>query len=243
MKAERAQKDHYIWEHWNLPMSKHSQEILKIIGAKKDMKIVDCAVGEGRYAMPMAAVGADVTGVDNSDFIISNLKKKLAANQLDVKIVKQDIRDTLPFKAGYFDMAVSLGTTIHIDRYEDLCEELYRVTKPGGKIVIEAYNKYHITSFLEKMYQLIDLKIRKKEFVNRIPIYLRSQKEILKPFKEKNCDIKIHGFYPVLPNALPVLGTKGGIIQWIPGLSYGLRHVKLLNPFSQVIILEIEKRP
>lgn len=236
-----AKKDHYIWKSWNLPLSKHAIEVLKIADAKQGMKIIDCAVGEGRYAMPMATSGAEVTGVDNSDFIIGNLKKKLKENNLNVQIVKQDIRDTLPYTAGHFDMAVSLGTSIHIDRYDDLCNELYRVTKPGGKLVVEAYNKYHITSFLEKAYQLFDLKIRRKNFQNRIPIYLRSQKEILAPFKDKNCKIKVHGFYPILPNSLPIIGTKGGINQHVPGLSYGLRHIKWLNFLSQVIILEIEK--
>jgi len=236
-----AKKDHYIWEHWNLPVSKHSTEVLKIINAKPGMQVIDCAVGEGRYAMPMAQSGAAVTGVDNSDFIIGRLRKKLDENKLHVNIVKQDIRDPLPFKPGHFDRAVSLGTTIHIDRYNEVCEELYRVTKKGGKVVVETYNKFHITSFLEKMYQLFDLRFRKKEFKKRIPIYLRSQQEILAPFKGKNCTIKMHGFYPILPNSLPIIGTKGGINQLIPGLSYGLRHVSWLIPLSQVIILEIEK--
>jgi len=236
-----TKKEHYIWKEWNLPLSKHAIEVLNIIDAKSGMKIIDCAVGEGRYAIPMSKSGAEVTGVDNSDFIIANLRKKTCANNVNVHILKQDICDKLPFENAHFDMAVSLGTTIHIDRYNELCEEFYRITKNGGKMVIETYNKYHITSILEKLYQLIDLKIRKKEFRNRIPIYLRSQKEVLAPFKNKNCKIKMHGFYPILPNALPVIGAKGGINQWIPGLSYGLRHVKWLIPLSQVMILEIEK--
>jgi len=236
-----TKKEHLVWKEWNLPLSRHSIEVLKIINAKSGMKVIDCAVGEGRYAIPMAKSGADVTGVDNSDFIISHLKKKLKTNKVDISIVKQDIRDRLPYEDGHFDLAASLGTTIHIDRYEDVCHELYRVTRSGGKLVIETYNKFHITSFLEKAYQVFDLVIRGKEFKNRVPIYMRSQKEILKPFKNKNCKIKMHGFYPVLPNSLPVIGVKGGINQWVPGLSYGLRHVKWLIPFSQVIILEIDK--
>lgn len=235
------QKPHLIWKEWNLPFSKHSSEVLKIVNVKNGMKVVDVAIGEGRYAIPMSKSGATVTGIDNSDFIISNLKTKLETHKVNVNVIKQDIRDTFPIEEGSFDISASLGTMIHIDRYEDVCNELYRVTKPGGRVVIEFSNKYHITSFLEKIYQWVDLMIKRKKFSERVPIYLRSLNEGLAPFKDKNCKINYYGFYPILPNGLPVVGAKGGIIQHIPGLSYGLKKFKPLVPLCQIIMIEVEK--
>lgn len=234
-------KPHLIWKEWNLPFSRHSSEVLKIVNVKNGMKVVDVAVGEGRYAIPMTKSGASVTGIDNSDFIISNLKRKLDQHQINVNILKQDIRDTFPIQDGTFDVSASLGTMVHIDRYEDVCNELYRVTKPGGRVIVEYSNKFHITSILEKLYQWIDLKIRKKNFSERVPIYLRSLNEGIAPFKDKNCKINYYGFYPVLPNGLPIVGAKGGIIQHIPGLSYGLKKFKPLVPLCQIIVIEVEK--
>lgn len=234
-------KPHLIWKEWNLPFSKHSSEVLKIVNVKDGMRVVDVAVGEGRYAIPMSKSGASVTGIDNSDFIISNLKKKLDVHKVDVNILKQDIRDPFPIEDGSFDISASLGTLIHIDRYADVCNELYRVTKPGGRVVVEFSNRYHITSILEKMYQWFDLKIRKQKFSERVPIYLRSLNEGLAPFENKNCKINYYGFYPILPNGLPIIGAKGGIIQHIPGLSYGLKKYKPLIPFCQIIMIEVEK--
>ncbi len=238
---EMPLKDHMIWQHWDLPFSKHSHEILKVINVKSGDNVLDCAVGEGRYAIPMSKLGANVTGVDNSDFIIDRLNQKVEKKDVQVEVVKQDLREDLSFADNTFDISASLGTMIHIDQFENVAKELYRVTKPGGRVVIEFSNKFHITSFLEKTYQLIDLKIRKKKFDSRAPIYMRSFNEMKKPFEDKDCSMKTYGFYPVLPNGLPVIGAKGGINQLIPGLSYGFKNQQWIHQFCQIGIIEIIK--
>ena len=78
-------KQHLIWKGWNLAFSKHSNEVLKVIKPKPGMKVVDVAVGEGRYAIPMAKMGVQVTGLDNSDFIISNLEEIARCSQFKCK--------------------------------------------------------------------------------------------------------------------------------------------------------------
>ncbi|OUR96713.1 hypothetical protein A9Q84_10245 [Halobacteriovorax marinus] len=240
--AKNELKDHLIWKHWDLPYSRHSEEILKIINVKEGDKVLDCAIGEGRYAIPMAAQGADVQGVDNSDFIIERLSKKISGKGLKITVKKQDLRERLDFDDNVFDISATLGTMVHIDKFEHVCEEFYRITKPGGRIIVEFTNKWHITSLLEKLYQVIDLKFRSKKFDNRVPIYLRSMSTAKKPFLDKDCTIKTYGFYPILPNAFPIVGTKLGIIQKIPGLSYGLKKLSFLNNFCQIGILEITKK-
>jgi len=235
-------KDHMIWQHWDLPFSRHAHEVLKVIDAKAGEKILDCAIGEGRYAIPMTKIGAQVTGVDNSDFIIEKLTKKIKENNVQINMVKQDLREKLQFEDNTFDTVASLGTMIHVDQYEEVAEEFYRVTRPGGKVIIEFSNRFHITSILEKSYQMIDLSLRGKKFDSRAPIYIRSIAQMKKPFFKKNCSVRTYGFYPILPNSLPVVGTKAGISQYIPGLQYGLKNQTWIHNLCQIVIMEIVKK-
>lgn len=238
-------KKHFVWTNWDVEFSEHSKRIFDIINPKKGEKILDAAIGMGRYAVPMAQNGAFVIGIDSSKTMIQNCREKIINMGLDNKIsIKSgDLNTRLPFQDNEFDKAVSLGTLIHIPNYNNAIRELIRVTKPNGLIITENSNKYHISPLMEKMRNLFEIIVFRKRFEDVVPIYIRSPKEILHPFIRNKCNIEqTYGFYIILPNSFPYVGTKIGIAQRSKFISYGLMKNEKINKYGAIYIVKARKR-
>ena len=123
---------------------------LKMLGVGKEhfagKKVLELGCGTGEYALWYATNGAaEVTGVDLSDgsLALANEKKE-AAGVTNVNFMKRDILnlDTTEFPDNYFDYAYSVGVLHHTGDPEKGFQELCRVTKPGGVVVVSLYNTY-----------------------------------------------------------------------------------------------------
>jgi len=97
-------------------------------------RVLDLGSGTGNLSVKMAAKGAHVTGVDNSLAGISIHKRK----QPDCHIIYRDITLRLPFEDEYFDLVCSNNVfyTLMIQDRQNLYNEVFRVLKTGGCIVV-----------------------------------------------------------------------------------------------------------
>lgn len=236
-------KKHLVWSDWDVDFTEHSRQIINIINPGKDESILDAAIGKGRYAIPMAKKGAYVTGVDNSREMIKKCSEKIREHNLGdrIGVVYGDLNQKLPLEDSKFDKVVSLGTLIHIENYENTIKEFIRVTKPGGLIITENSNLYHISPIMEKIRQLFEIKVLGKRFEDVVPIYLRSPKNIAAPFIENGCEIEdTYGFYILLPNTFPYFGTRLGIAQHSKLISYGLMRSRI-NRLGATYIVKARK--
>lgn len=78
-----------------------------------------------------------------------------------VTFVRSDLKK-LPFQNNFFDLVFCVGVLHHIDKMEEALNELWRVLKPGGKIVLWVYGKegnFWITYFLNPIRKLITSKL------------------------------------------------------------------------------------
>lgn len=102
---------------------------------KKDISILDVGCGTGFLSLPLAKVGYGVTGVDLSEGMMDQCRKKMVASSLSFTLTKGDVED-LPFEDETFDVIVSrwvLWTLLHPEK---AVSEWMRVLKPGGRIFI-----------------------------------------------------------------------------------------------------------
>ncbi|MCX4670636.1 class I SAM-dependent methyltransferase [Streptomyces sp. NBC_01381] len=114
-------------------------------------RVLEIGVGTGRIAIPVAAIAAEVVGVDNSDPMLSIFRAKGVPG--NVTLVEADFRNELPVN-GAFDAAYStLGSLACVRSREELVGALSHVRdvlKPGGSLSFEYYAKQAYEPLLQQ---------------------------------------------------------------------------------------------
>lgn len=102
-------------------------------------RILDVAAGTGTSSKSLSSTGARVIAADFSAGMISVGQARQAGNPF-IDFVQADATD-LPFQDGEFDaVTISFGLRNVVNPKKALAE-FYRVTKPGGRVVICEFSK------------------------------------------------------------------------------------------------------
>jgi ubiquinone/menaquinone biosynthesis C-methylase UbiE len=129
----------------------------RLAGVTEAAELLDVPCGFGRHAIPLAAAGHRVTGVDRSGPLLEEARRR-AGNARRLKFVRADYRD-LPFADASFDAAINLFSSLgYLGDEEDTkaLAEIGRVLRPGGRLVIETMHRDLIVhSFRERDWQLL----------------------------------------------------------------------------------------
>ncbi|MBI2849596.1 MAG: class I SAM-dependent methyltransferase [Chloroflexi bacterium] len=117
----------------------HSDFIKRFV--KLGDRVLDAGSGPGRFSISMARLGAKVTVLDISDTQLESAREKLAeAKMLDTidRFIRADITDLSMFGDASFDAVVCFGGALSYvcERRQEAADELIRVTKPGGNILV-----------------------------------------------------------------------------------------------------------
>jgi len=105
--------------------------VVQTIAPRPGMRILDCAAGTGSSTAPLAAAGAEAIA---SDFSLGMLEAG-AARERSLSFIAAD-NLALPFADKSFDVVtISFGLRNVADTKRAL-EEGYRVTAPGGRLVV-----------------------------------------------------------------------------------------------------------
>ncbi len=120
--------------------------------------ILDVGSGTGNLSIKLEKYGAIVTGIDFSKEGLEIHRKKSNITEL----IYGDINQPLPFSNDQFETVVSNNVLYTVSRNERLTvmKELYRVLKPGGRIivsnVVEGFRPHviyfdHVNSLIKKI--------------------------------------------------------------------------------------------
>lgn len=102
--------------------------------------VLDIAVGSGFSAVSFAAGGANVTGIDLTDFAVKQAQLNFKFRSLPGKILRMDAQE-MSFPDCSFDFVDAWGCLMHMPNTEKAIREIYRVTKNGGKFLGYMYNR------------------------------------------------------------------------------------------------------
>ena len=104
--------------------------------------ILELACGTGRVSLPLAKAGFAVTGVDISDSMLGEARKKAAAEDVAIEWLKGDVRS---FNLGRkFPLVIFPFNTIavmhEIEDFEACLGSAKRDLAPGGRFIIDVFN-------------------------------------------------------------------------------------------------------
>ena len=128
----------------------------------KDLKVLDIGCGNGYVLYQYARHGAHVTGVDLTKTAVELSRKRFALTGLLGQFVEVD-GNKLPFPDGDFDIVCSMGVLHHISDPRPMVDEIFRVLKPGGRLIVMLYYRYSWKNLiLIRLRRLLDPQFRGK---------------------------------------------------------------------------------
>ncbi|MFE3459308.1 methyltransferase domain-containing protein [Nocardiopsis aegyptia] len=125
-------------------------------------EVLEAGAGPGRFTIEMARAGADLTVCDLSDVQLAINREKVAEAGLTERVRawhEADIVDLSRFRTASFDVVVCAGSVLScvLDRVPDAMDELVRVCRPGGAIVVSVTSRYgYLRAGLSQILGLID---------------------------------------------------------------------------------------
>ncbi len=116
--------------------------LVRRVGEGRSVLEVGC--GTGLVMQRIAAFASRVRGIDISPGMLEHAR----ARGLDVQ---EASATALPFADGEFDVVCSFKVLAHIDPVEPALAEMARVTRPGGHLVFDAYNRDSLRFLIKRV--------------------------------------------------------------------------------------------
>ena len=118
-------------------MRKSGEALVEKLGITKGLKVLDLGCGDGTTAVPAAKLGADVLGVDIARNLVEAGNKRAAERGLtNLKFQEADATNLEQVPDKSFDLVVSIFGAMFAPKPFDVANEMVRVTRPGGRIVM-----------------------------------------------------------------------------------------------------------
>lgn len=99
-------------------------------------RVLELGCGPGKYLPMLAALGHTVIGVDPCEF---PAWRSIEAHGL-AKTQSGVMAESLPFADGEFDHVACLGALLYFEDPALSLREMYRVLKPGGRLLLRTVN-------------------------------------------------------------------------------------------------------
>ena len=133
-----------VYDEWYADVSDVEatvEHVAELAAAAGGGRVLELGVGSGRLALPLAARGLDVTGIDTSDSMLDLLAAKPGAAALTVHRGDMAEVDTL-VDDGFAVVFVAFNTFFNLDSEQQqrrCLEAVARILEPRGSFVIEAF--------------------------------------------------------------------------------------------------------
>lgn len=118
-------------------MRESGEALVRSLGITPPLRVLDLGCGDGTTALPLARLGAEVTGIDiASNLVAAGNKRAAEAGLRNLKFQEGDACDLQGVADDSFDMTISVFGAMFAPKPFEVAKEMVRVTKPGGRIVM-----------------------------------------------------------------------------------------------------------
>ena len=102
-------------------------------------RVLDCAAGTGQFSLAAAKRAGSVLCTDQSEAMLNQARKKAAkAGLANISFARRDVT-ALPDPDGSFDAVIAANVLHLLPQPEIAARELWRVTAPGGRLILPTY--------------------------------------------------------------------------------------------------------
>lgn len=116
----------------------HAVELAQRCRLQPGTEVLDVGAGNGNFAIAAARLGATVTATDLSPAMVEMGRARSNALGLTIEWLEADA-EKLPFAGAHFDVVASVFGAMFAPHPDLVTSELFRVTKPGGRVAMANY--------------------------------------------------------------------------------------------------------
>ena len=118
-------------------MRESGEALVRGLGVKPGLKVLDLGCGDGTTAIPAARLGAEVLGVDIAQNLVAAGTRRAEAQGLDnLRFRHGDASNLVGLEDQSFDLVVSIFGAMFAPKPFEVAKEMVRVTRRGGRIVM-----------------------------------------------------------------------------------------------------------
>ena len=136
-----ASEYHLLFDHWWSAAQWHGRVIAGLLaqGGIATGRLLDCTCGIGTQALPLAALGYEVTATDVSRAAVDRARVEAAARGIDVDLRVCDVRGVRDHVDGAFDVAISCDNSLpHLltdEHLEAALRSIHECLRPAGLLL------------------------------------------------------------------------------------------------------------
>ena len=145
-------------------------------------QVFEIGCGAGFMAIALAEREFHVHAIDSTEAMVELARRHAAECGIAAPLLSMDVGDiyALDFEDGFFDLVLAIGVIPWLERPELAIQEMARVIKPGGHVILTADNSARLIYLLDpwKNPTLKPLRRRVKKALEQIGLLHRSSDEI-----------------------------------------------------------------
>lgn len=211
--------------------------------------VLEVGCGTGIYTFEMTKYFKTILGLDISRGMLKEAKEKIknqnpTSNNVNVTFIAGDA-ENIPFKDSSFDCVMSINMLEHLDNIHKAVEEMKRVVKRDGKIIISIPNgncKFDtkIVKILMKVITPLSQRVASDKSIS-VPYVEEglthceiTMDELIKLFEEVGIKVEDKAFMGFIPNEIP----SGIASNWLlDKIEQMLEKVPIIHEWAGVIVL------
>jgi ubiquinone/menaquinone biosynthesis C-methylase UbiE len=125
--------DIYDQTRWLTPLiaEEVADFIIQYVGANSQTTFLEPGVGNGLNVLPLVERGYQVTGIDISEQMLNQFRRKLKVSPTNLQLIHGDA-SKLPFPDNSFDVVLTVHMIHVVSDWQNFLDNICRVLKPGG---------------------------------------------------------------------------------------------------------------